>query len=160
MKHCKKCDICISKHDHHCFFFDICIGEHNQRNFIGFLFSHLINTISIIYLDFDTFSLNLKKNKEDYLSCPKILYILLLIHFIYFLCTLLLFFMQIFLISTAQTTNEFLKRSSIYYIQIFKEIKIKFFFEKNKRSLNKIPFNPFDIGIYGNFKNFFSGRKM
>lgn len=35
--HCRKCNVCILKRDHHCTFIARCIGLHNQRYFILFL---------------------------------------------------------------------------------------------------------------------------
>ncbi|XP_067943996.1 palmitoyltransferase ZDHHC21-like isoform X2 [Watersipora subatra] len=32
--HCKVCNVCILKRDHHCWFTGTCIGLHNQANFV------------------------------------------------------------------------------------------------------------------------------
>jgi len=44
MKHCKKCDKCIHKFDHHCFWIGGCVGELNHRKFYLFvLFQTAVN---------------------------------------------------------------------------------------------------------------------
>lgn len=39
-KHCKICDVCVSKLDHHCIWIRGCVGEHNYKYFLGFISSH------------------------------------------------------------------------------------------------------------------------
>ncbi|GAM25291.1 hypothetical protein SAMD00019534_084660, partial [Acytostelium subglobosum LB1] len=36
-KHCKRCNACILKYDHHCFFIGQCVGLHNHKAFCLFL---------------------------------------------------------------------------------------------------------------------------
>ncbi|EDV53623.1 probable palmitoyltransferase ZDHHC24 [Drosophila erecta] len=36
--HCRLCNVCILKRDHHCTFFANCVGHNNQRYFLAFLF--------------------------------------------------------------------------------------------------------------------------
>lgn len=33
-KHCRKCDACFARFDHHCEFLDVCVALHNQRYFL------------------------------------------------------------------------------------------------------------------------------
>lgn len=37
-KHCKECNRCVRKFDHHCFWIGGCVGELNHRSFYGFIF--------------------------------------------------------------------------------------------------------------------------
>ena len=37
-KHCKECNRCVRKYDHHCFWIGGCVGELNHRSFYGFIF--------------------------------------------------------------------------------------------------------------------------
>lgn len=63
-KHCRICDKCISKLDHHCIWIRGCVGEHNYKYFLGFISSHSVmcffgSYISIKCLDFVVYDLNL-----------------------------------------------------------------------------------------------------
>ncbi|CAI2301433.1 unnamed protein product [Caenorhabditis sp. 36 PRJEB53466] len=42
--HCKACDACIYRMDHHCPHIGQCVGAHNQANFFLFLFYLLVGT--------------------------------------------------------------------------------------------------------------------
>ena len=42
-KHCKECERCVRKYDHHCFWIGGCVGELNHRKFYLFLFFQTIN---------------------------------------------------------------------------------------------------------------------
>mmetsp|Transcript_39348 Transcript_39348/g.60148 ORF Transcript_39348/g.60148 Transcript_39348/m.60148 type:complete len:153 (+) Transcript_39348:362-820(+) len=37
-KHCRDCNRCVRKYDHHCFWVGGCVGELNHRKFYGFIF--------------------------------------------------------------------------------------------------------------------------
>lgn len=41
-KHCRVCDVCISRQDHHCIWINQCVGEKNYRWFLFYLFSHAV----------------------------------------------------------------------------------------------------------------------
>ena len=60
--HCKICQKCILKMDHHCYWIANCVGYNNQKNFYQFLFYatfgdliafFLLCHISIFYIDFN-----------------------------------------------------------------------------------------------------------
>jgi hypothetical protein len=42
-KHCRECEKCVRKYDHHCFWIGGCVGELNHRKFYGFLAFQTIN---------------------------------------------------------------------------------------------------------------------
>ncbi len=46
--HCKTCDTCIARRDHHCFFTNNCIGYNNYKSFIWFLVFGLLGSLHFI----------------------------------------------------------------------------------------------------------------
>lgn len=46
--HCKTCEKCVEGFDHHCPFINNCIGHNNRWNFIVFLFTAFLYTISAV----------------------------------------------------------------------------------------------------------------
>ena len=56
-KHCRICNICVSRLDHHCIWIRGCVGEHNYKYFLGFISSHSLMCfygayIALKYLDY------------------------------------------------------------------------------------------------------------
>lgn len=47
-KHCKKCDRCIARYDHHCPWLGTCIGEWNHVWFFWFLFAEFSQLVSAL----------------------------------------------------------------------------------------------------------------
>ncbi|XP_023937859.2 probable palmitoyltransferase ZDHHC24 [Bicyclus anynana] len=50
--HCKKCNACILRRDHHCFFFSRCIGLRNQRYYVLYLAYVFISMIYSLYYNY------------------------------------------------------------------------------------------------------------
>ncbi|XP_031769401.2 probable palmitoyltransferase ZDHHC24 [Galleria mellonella] len=50
--HCRSCNICILKRDHHCFFFSSCIGLHNRRYYLLFLIYIVISLVYSSYYNY------------------------------------------------------------------------------------------------------------
>jgi hypothetical protein len=51
-KHCRDCDVCIHRFDHHCVWIRNCIGENNHRSFFLLLLSEGIGHILFLFLQY------------------------------------------------------------------------------------------------------------
>ncbi|EFP12513.1 hypothetical protein CRE_29838 [Caenorhabditis remanei] len=58
--HCRTCDTCVYRRDHHCPWMGQCIGIHNQANFFLFLFSVFLSTIFVLYVEYEFWMENVK----------------------------------------------------------------------------------------------------
>ncbi len=110
--HCSRCDQCISIHDHHCIWINNCVGERNYRYFFAFLLFGCICSIYLsvlayyhIFIYQKTHSLSFKQTLNHVpMSFFNAIYGNLIL-----LYPLLLLLYHIFLVSTQQTTREYLR---------------------------------------------------
>lgn len=110
--HCSRCDHCISIHDHHCIWLNNCVGERNYRYFFVFLFFGCITSVYLSVLAYyhlftyqNDHSLSFKHTLDKLpMSFFNAIYGNLIL-----LYPLLLLIYHIFLISTQQTTREYLR---------------------------------------------------
>ncbi|CAO4361739.1 unnamed protein product [Caenorhabditis nigoni] len=66
--HCRTCDTCIYRRDHHCPWLGQCVGIHNQANFFLFLFNVFLSTVLVLYVEFEFWVENWKTFMEGYNS--------------------------------------------------------------------------------------------
>ncbi|KAI1854758.1 hypothetical protein JX266_000876 [Neoarthrinium moseri] len=55
-KHCKRCQRCVAKHDHHCPWINNCVGINNHRHFFFFLIGLTLGILSFDWLLYYYFS--------------------------------------------------------------------------------------------------------
>jgi palmitoyltransferase len=111
-KHCKKCDRCVQKYDHHCFFFGKCVGMNNHVLFCVFItIVFASSTFAAFLLIRDMFYTN-----DDWFRQNSYLIPALLISIVFIaICGGLVVF-HTFLILTNQTSFEYFKSHSIWYL--------------------------------------------
>ncbi|OHT01870.1 putative palmitoyltransferase ZDHHC12 [Tritrichomonas foetus] len=113
--HCKACDKCVLRKDHHCPFLGICVGMKNHAHFLFYLFLEIIFSIVCIY----NFSSGMKDNlpflEWVYTSLPCTFFYGF--GFVIMLQPILLLPFHIYLVFSNRTTWETLRGKSISYMR-------------------------------------------
>ncbi|TNV77412.1 hypothetical protein FGO68_gene7041 [Halteria grandinella] len=120
-KHCKECERCVRKYDHHCFWVGGCVGELNHRKFWGFLFFqtwHFFMCFSIALSGYDaktTVSTNI--DDQNHVGSVWLSFLTMIVVFIFFTGMLLVY--HTYLLLSGQTTWEHSRRDVITYLRIY-----------------------------------------
>lgn len=155
-KHCKDCNRCIYRFDHHCIYIYIyigpwignCVGIRNHKYFIFFLIFSLIHIISFTLLLY--FMVKLNNTLQFFTNMDGITIaigglfcFMYLLCFIYYRYDLNILYVQLKNISRNITTNESLNWNHYSYL-------------KNK--INGSFCNPYDKGMKQNIIEFFTSK--
>lgn len=115
-KHCRYCDNCVEKFDHHCPWIGTCVGSRNYRHFVGFiLFTIALSMFSVVVCGVNIARRFQTTNffvYEAFLNSVGSI-VLIVVTFIVFLSLLPLVIYHIQLITSNETTNENIRRAWI-----------------------------------------------
>jgi len=113
--HCRVCDTCVERLDHHCDWLSLCVGKYNYSSFVGYvtLLSILLVfylAISIVFIVENSIELARHSNQTTILILEIVVYAVIIIislRFGGFVWWLGLFHLRLFY--RGQTTYEYLK---------------------------------------------------
>eukprot|EP00347_Sterkiella_histriomuscorum_P007772 403347617 len=121
-KHCKECERCVRKFDHHCFWIGGCVGELNHRKFWAFLFfqtTHFCLTFNIAMSGYARREENQNGDKDQANHIGSVWVVFQTLSFIFILFAGCLLFYHTYLIMSGQTTWEHSRRGVITYLKIY-----------------------------------------
>lgn len=129
MKHCRKCERCVSTFDHHCPWVGNCVGERNKKYFIGYLWCQILLLAAMGVLSVRV----VLENKQRWFG-----YLTIVLEAIFVLFVLNLIIFHSYILSKNITTWECLSWSKVNYLQSW------------PRKLG----SPFDLGVWQNIRLF------
>eukprot|EP00735_Rhodelphis_limneticus_P002343 TRINITY_DN13178_c0_g1::TRINITY_DN13178_c0_g1_i1::g.31128::m.31128 TRINITY_DN13178_c0_g1::TRINITY_DN13178_c0_g1_i1::g.31128 ORF type:complete len:325 (-),score=38.17,sp/Q7XA86/ZDH11_ARATH/30.04/2e-28,zf-DHHC/PF01529.15/1.9e-40 TRINITY_DN13178_c0_g1_i1:287-1201(-) len=135
VKHCRDCEHCIYRFDHHCFWLGTCVGRKNHRIFYLFIFSESMLCVLSTYLVYTTFQDEDKV--EDWVTTNFYSLLTFSLNCMFSILPTVLLGYHTFLMSTNQTTWENVSPDTITYLQDLPSHYL-----------------PFDQGFWGNLKYF------
>lgn len=162
-KHCRICDVCVAKFDHHCPWTHCCVGVGNHRLFmfyvstiVGALVAFIvINVLYLRGLDLESITpgrfciLGSTFCRQAVVAPFVVIFFLEKVFFMAWVGFLLI--TQLLQIAKNQTTNEMSNSHRLEYFQIEQDVERKPQFRTFK--------NPFDQGAFFNCTEFCTGQQ-